>query len=154
MGYQGIYTNFTGHIVNFYNPLDPVLDYWVTDQEAGKPDGYAKHLIEEIPPLVPVSPYYSYDGANGWYNTPVGSGGYQVTDPEESRAFISRSLTLPVGQSGPASAHGVIKAAVDLNANYNFGNSFPGDHSAQWVRPIQTSLPYYQQVLLQIQPTP
>ena len=34
MGYHGIYTNFTGNIVNFYNTNDPVLKWWLTDQEA------------------------------------------------------------------------------------------------------------------------
>jgi hypothetical protein len=152
VGYQGIYTNFTGRIVNFYNPFDPVLAWWVTDQAAGKPNAYAEHLLELVPPLVPVSPYYSYDGTTGWYNVPIGSGSYLVTDPQESRAMLSRSLTDPIGRSGPASAHGVIQSAVDLNAQYGFYNSFPGDHSAQWVRPIQTSLPYYDQILLQIEP--
>jgi Alpha/beta hydrolase of unknown function (DUF900) len=154
MGYQGVYTNMTGNIVNFYNPLDPVLDWWVTDQAGGKPDGYAKHQLELIPPLIPVSPYYSYDGTNGWYNTPVGSGTYQITDSQESRAMVSRSLTLPIGQSGPETAHGVIKSGIDLHANFNFSNASFADHSAEWAWPIQTTLSYYQQVLLQIRPTP
>jgi len=149
MGYRGIYTNsnFTGRIVNFYNRLDPVLDWWVRDQAAGKPNGYAEHLLALILHLVPISPYYSYDGANGWYNTILGIGSYMVTDPQESRAMISRSLTLPIGQSGPPSAHGVIRSAVDLHANFNFSNTSFNDHSAQWMRPIQTSWGYYDQVL-------
>ncbi|MGA3283354.1 MAG: alpha/beta hydrolase [Verrucomicrobiota bacterium] len=147
MGYRGIYTNLTGRIVNFYNTLDPVLNWWITDQEGGKPDGYAENLI------VPCT-YYTFDGANGWHHNIFGSIDYQVTDPEESRAMISRSLTLPIGQSGPASGHGVIQSAVDLHANFNFGNTSFDDHSAQWAWPIQTTLPYYRQILLQIQPTP
>ena len=109
MGYHGIYTNFTGNIVNFYNPNDPVLAYWVTDQEAGKPNGYTEHLLELIPPLLPISPYYSYDGVNGWHNTALGFVSYLVTDPQESRAMLSRSRTYSIGQNGPASAHGVIQ---------------------------------------------
>lgn len=148
MGYRGIYTNFTGRIVNFYNPSDPVLAYWVTDQAAAKPDGYLKNL------LIPT-PYCTFDGTNGWhYNLTLSS--YLVTDPQESRAMISRSRTLPIGQSGPASAHGVMQSAVDLNARYGFGRSFPDDHSAQWAWPIQTTRPYFQQALTscQIQPAP
>ena len=154
MGYHGVYTNFTGRIFNFYNPFDPVLAWWIADQAAGKPDGYAKHLLELIPPLLPISPYYSYDGVNGW-NNGMFFGLFSstlVTDPQESRAMISRSLTDPIGRSGLASAHGVIQSAMDLNAQFGFYNSFPGDHSAQWVWPIQTSLPYYNQILLQIKP--
>jgi uncharacterized membrane protein len=158
MGYRGIYTNsnFTGRIVNFYNRLDPVLDWWVRDQAAGKPNGYAEYLLQLIPPLAPVSPFYSYDGANGWYNTTAKSGSYMVTDPQESRAMVSRSLTLPIGQSGPEFGHGVIQSAVDLHAHFHFADTSFDDHSAQWAWPIQTTRPYFQQVLrsCQIQPMP
>jgi hypothetical protein len=152
MGYHGIYTNFPGQIVNFYNTNDPVLACWVLDQAAAKPDGLLKHLAElATPPYIPISPYYSYSGTNGWhYSFPLSS--YLVTDPQESRAYVSRSLTLPIGQSGPESQHGVIKSGVDLNARYKFNDAFPDDHSAQWTWPIQTSLPYYDQVLVQIKP--
>jgi hypothetical protein len=144
MGYRGVYTNFagqfTGQIVNFYNTNDPVLAVWVTDQ------GFAK-------PNTPNTDY-TYDGTNGWYHELFSK--YLVTDPQESRAYVSRSRTLSIGQSGPASAHGVIQSAVDLNANYGFNDAFPDDHSAQWTWPIQTTRPYFRQVLIscQIQPAP
>jgi len=143
MGYHGVYTNLPGRIVNFYNPNDPVLDWWVTDQELLKPSVY---IIGSI---------YNYDGTNSYFNPEFGSG-YLVTDPEESRADVSRSRTLPIGQSGPSSAHGVIQSAVDLYANFGFYNAFPADHSAQWTWPIQTTRPYFQQVLrsCQIIPAP
>jgi hypothetical protein len=144
MGYRGVYTNFTGRIVNFYNQYDPVLDWWVKDQAAGKPNGYLENILN------PLVAYYSYDGVNGWHNSTFSS--YMVTDPQESRAMISRSLTLPVGQSGPESSHGVIQSAVDLHKHFNFSNTSFDDHSAQWAWPIQTTLPYYNQVLLQIKP--
>ena len=142
MGYRGIYTNFTGRIVNFYNPQDGVLNYWVTDQKLLKPSVYFD------------TSYYFYNGTNSYFDPPF-SANYLVTDPEESRADVSRSRTLPIGQSGPASGHGVIQSAVDLNANFGF-NSDISEHSAQWTRPIQTSRPYFQQVLrsCQIIPAP
>lgn len=135
MGYHGVYTNMTNRIVNFYNANDPVLAFWARAQASLKP-----------------SVNYSYDGTNSWYEF-LGTD-YMVTDPQESRAMVSRSRTLSIGQSGPASAHGVIQSAVDLHAQYGFNNTFPDDHSAQWVWPIQTSLLYYKQVLIQIQPAP
>ncbi len=152
MGYHGIYANFTGRIVNFYNTFDPVLSWWITDQAGGKPDSLAQKLLF---PALPIT-YYTFDGVNGWHHNIFGIADYQVTDSQESRAMISRSLTDPIGRSGPASAHGVIQSAVDLNSQYGFYNSFPGDHSAQWVWPIQTTRPYFQQVLIscQIQPAP
>jgi hypothetical protein len=74
-----------------------------------------------------------------------------VTDPEEGRSMVARSRTLPIGQSGPTSAHGVLTEAVDLNARYGFNRKLD-EHSAQWTRPIQTSRPYYLQVLESIKP--
>jgi len=144
MGYHGVYTSLTGRIVNYYNWQDPVLDCWMYDQGLGKPDGYAKSV------LMPAS-YYTFDGSDGWHNG-ILPFSYLVADPQESRAFISRSRTLPIGQSGPATAHGVIQSGVDLNAQFGFKDSFPDDHSAQWVRPIQTARPYYLQVLDSIKP--
>jgi hypothetical protein len=149
MGYHGIYANLTGRIVNFYNSLDPVLNWWVTDQADFKPDGLAESQ------LLPVT-YYTFDEANSWHHNILGIADYQVTDSQESRAMVSRSLTLPIGQSGPESSHGVIQSAVDLHAHFNFGDTSFDDHSAQWAWPIQTTRPYFQQVLIscQIQPAP
>ena len=134
MGYRGIYTNLTGRIVNFYNPNDGVLAIWKTDQIDDKPGKY------------------TYDGTNCWY-VDFFFIKHLVTDQQEARAMVSRSRTLSIGQSGPASGHGVIQSAVDLNVQYGF-NSDISEHSAQWSRPIQTSLLYYKQILLQIQPPP
>ena len=142
MGYEGVYTNITGNIINFYNPYDPVLNIWLLDQAAGKPNGYVNHEI------TPLASYYSYDGTYGWYNyDSFLTDTYLVTDPQESRAMISRSLTLPIGQSGPTAAHGVIRSAVNLNTSFGFYNALPADHSAEWTWPIQTTLLYYYNVL-------
>jgi pimeloyl-ACP methyl ester carboxylesterase len=149
MGYLGIYTNLPGRIVNFYNSLDPVLDWWVRDQAAGKPDSYAQNLI------APCT-YYTFDGTYGTHHSIFNLSTYLVVDPQESRAMISRSLTDPIGQSGPESSHGVIQSAVDLHVHFNFGDTSFDDHSAQWAWPIQTTRPYFQQVLrsCQIIPAP
>jgi hypothetical protein len=138
IGYHGIYTNFTGRIVNFYNPQDGVLDFWIKDQKYLKPSIYLS------------SAHYFYDGTTSYYFPFVGPG-YQVSDPEESRAMVARSRTLPIGQSGPASPHGVIQSAVDLNAQFNF-NDATDEHSAQWTRPIQTTSGYYLQIRESIKP--
>jgi len=132
MGYRGVYTNISGTVVNFYNANDPVLSVWQNDQGAAKPN-------------VPATPY-TYFGGIAEYDPAFGSS-YIVTDPEESRAFVSRSRTLAIGQSGPASRHGVIQSGVNLNTQFGFNDSFPGDHSAQWVWPIQTTILYYSTVL-------
>ena len=77
---------------------------------------------------------------------------YVVSDSQESRAMIARSLTLPIGQSGPTSSHGVIQSGVDLHANFNFGNTSFDDHSAQWAWPIQSTRSYYLQIVDSISP--
>jgi hypothetical protein len=133
MGYHGLYTNFTGRIVNFYNPHDGVLDWWVRNQKILKPSIYFD------------TSYYRYDGTNSYYYPLIGSN-YQVTDSEESRAEVSRSRTLPIGQSGPASTHGVIQSAVDLNAQFGFNDAM-AEHSAQWTRSIQACWGYYDETL-------
>lgn len=135
MGYQGVYTNsnFSGKIVNFYNTNDPVLAVWIMDQVDLKPSGG-----------------YFYDGVNCRYTISSNI----VTDFQETRSMVARSRSLSVGQSPPESPHGVITSAVDLHANYGFDKAFPADHSAQWTWPIQTTLPYYNQILVQIRPTP
>jgi hypothetical protein len=144
MGYHGVYTNMTGNIVSYFNPQDSVLNIWNADQAAGKPNGYANHVI------TPLAPYYSYDGANGWWNGILGGlfSSYQVTDPQESRAMISRSRTQPVGRQDTS---GVINQTIDLHAQFGFTTG-TSEHSAEWTRPIQTCLPYYVQILNTIKP--
>jgi hypothetical protein len=151
MGYHGVYTNMPGRIVNFYNTNDPVLEIWMTDQGPGKPDGYLDHLLHSEG--IPVS-YYDYDGVDSWYNAALIIGSHMVTDPQESRAMVSRSRTRPIGQSPPESGHGVIQSGVDLHTRYGFNKAFPDDHSAQWTWPIQTTRPYFQQVLTSCQLNP
>lgn len=66
--------------------------------------------------------------------------------------MISRSLTQAVGRQD---TDGVIGSTIDLNAEFEFSDT-TAEHSAEWTRPIQTSRPYYQQVLRSflIQPAP
>jgi hypothetical protein len=137
MGYRGIYTNFTGRIVNFFNTNDPVLGVWNLDQKDNKPEGAA------------YAQRYGYDGTNCWHFL-EGAPPLLVTDAQESRAFVSRSRTPSIGQQGPLTGHtnqGVIGSAVDLHVRFGFDKAFPDDHSAQWAWPIQRTRPYFQEVL-------
>jgi hypothetical protein len=129
-GYRNVYSGLAGKIVNFYNPQDAVLDIWINDQQVVKP-----------------SAGYHYDLTDIWYDGNIV--GRQVTDSQEARAMVSRSRTLPIGQSGPPPGHGVIVSSVDLNAQFGFGHAL-GEHSAQWTRAIQTCRGYYVQILLSI----
>jgi hypothetical protein len=144
MGYHGVYTNMTGRIVSYYNFQDSVLNIWNVDQSAGKPNEYANHLVSQL------ASYYSYDGANGW-NNGMFSGLFSsvlVTDPQESRAMISRSRTQAVGRQDTA---GIINSEIDLHTQFGFTTG-TAEHSAEWTRPIQTCLPYYAQILNTIKP--
>lgn len=147
MGYRGVYTNMAnlpGKIVSYYNSQDSVLNIWNADQSAGKPNGYANHV------LTPLASYYSYDGVNGWNNGMFFGlfSSVLVTDPQESRAMISRSRTQAVGRQDTG---GVINSEIDLHAQFGFTTGTP-EHSAEWTRPIQTCLPYYAQILNTIKP--
>ena len=109
-----------------------MLAIWQIDQTDAKPGSYV------------------YDGTNCWY-VDFFFIRHLVTDQEEARAMVARARTLSIGQSGPTSAHGVIQSAVNLNAQFNFNDAI-SEHSAQWNRPIQTSLPYYIQLRDSISP--
>ncbi len=136
MGYHGAFTNLTGRIISFYNPVDFALQ---TGTTWGLPTNWKQNQT-----LKPEGPYSS-DGIHVWDD------GMPVTDTEMSRAFAARSRTDAVGAT--AGLGGVIKSSVDLNAQFQFGRTLD-EHSAQWTRPIQTSYLYYKQVLTQIQPAP
>jgi hypothetical protein len=137
MGYHGAYTNLTGSMVSFYNTNDTILGYWTADQYAFKP-----------------ADTYSY---NGTYGFQFLDPGYRlVTDSQESRSMISRSRTWSIGAQRPSSgqtSQGVINSTVDLAGQFGFTTG-TSEHSAEWTRPIQTSLLYYKQILIQIQPAP
>jgi hypothetical protein len=121
--------------VNFFNTNDFLL-------ASGTILGVPVNWVEDQK-LKPDSPYSS-DGTNVWED-----GDVPVTDSEESRAFVARSRTDAVGaQSG---LNGVISSSVNLQAQFGFG-SVLADHSAQWTWPIQTSRPYYLQILNSISP--
>ena len=145
MGYQGVYTNLTGNIVNFFNTSDHALGWWVSNQRLSKPDG------------LPGARNYTSDGTNGYAIIDVGL--YRlVTDPQECRGMVSRSRTVAVGAQGPVSGQttqGVIRSAVDLQTQFGFFDTQP-EHSAEFTRPLQTVRPYYLQLLrsCQIQPAP
>jgi hypothetical protein len=131
MGYHGVYTNLTGSLVNFYNPQDKVLGYWIYNQKHFKP-----------------SPHYFYDRTN-CLNDSLNHK-ILVTDTQESRSMISRSRTDPIGRQGPVSGQitqGVIGSAIDLYAQFGFNGTTTDEHSAQWTRPIQTCWGYYDQIL-------
>ncbi len=92
MGYHGIYTNFTGpnftgKIVNFYNPLDKVLGYWVDDQKLLKPSVYFD------------TSHYYYDGVNSYFY-PVLADPYLVTDPRNPAPWFRAPALRPSGRVG------------------------------------------------------
>jgi hypothetical protein len=139
MGYHGVFTNLTGRVVNYFNTNDFLL---ATGKKFGAPANW-----EFNQGLKPDDDFGS-DGTNVWeYVTGVPN--MPITDPEMSRAFVARSRTKAVGAL--SGLGGVVSASVDLHAQFGFDKAF-GDHSAQWTWPIQTSRPYYLQVLDSIKP--
>lgn len=133
MGYHGAHTNIAGRIVNFYNVSDDLLSAWLLNQKFFKP-----------------TQFYVYDGTNGWYYfDPENNGRRLLSDSQESRAQLARSRTLGIGVQGPASGQtnqGIIESTVNLRTQLNIGQS-QAEHSAFFSRPIQTSWPFYDQIL-------
>jgi hypothetical protein len=148
-GYNECWTNISGNLIDFYNTNDFALASgviggiqanWVADQASQKPEAFIGG---------PSYIFYPSNQTSVAYYT-LGSH-YTVTDWQESRAMVARSHTSAVGAQGGLA--GVIKGSVDLKASFGFGSTRP-EHSAQFSRPIQTSLDYYQKLLTEIQPTP
>jgi hypothetical protein len=148
-GYNGYFYGIQGNLVDFENTNDFALSTgttiglqtnWEEDQRTEKPEAFLG------------GPIYSYNPTNhvttGLY---VGGSSYTVTDLQEIKAVVARSRSKAVGaQPG---LHGIISSTVDLAGNYGFGNT-RDEHSAQFVRPIQTVLPYYRQMLTSFQILP
>ncbi len=142
MGYKGAHTNIanTTRIVNYFNVSDEdLISLWALwNQRWLKP-----------------SASYVYNGTNSVYSLSTSDGvnsftiTYNVTDPQESRAMISRSRTEAIGAQGPATGQttqGVIDDAVDAHAEFGLGPE-DEEHGGFFMRPFQTIAPYYSHVL-------
>ena len=150
-GYDQCWTNISGNIVNFFNTNDFALatgsyflglkqTNWEVNQETEKPEAFLGGPSYIFYPTSQTSVAYFL----------IGFGNYTVTDWQESRSMVARSLTAAIGAQGPATAtavQGIIGSSVDLAGNFAFGNTRP-EHSAQFTRPIQTVWGYYDQILL------
>jgi len=137
-GYSGSFAFMATYAISVFfvlRALGRFLGTWVLNQKLYKPNGAL------------TGANYFYDGVNGW-QVIEGAPNRLVTDPQESRALISRSRTLSIGAQ---SAQGVIDSAVDLHVQFGFFDA-TSEHSAQWTRSIQTVLPYYIQILDSIAP--
>jgi predicted esterase len=148
-GYFECWTNISGNLINFFNTNDFAL---ATGTTAGLQTNWKENQRTQKPEAFIGGPSYIYYPSNetsiAYYT--FGSS-YTVSDWQESRAMVARSRTAAVGaQSGLS---GNIKGQVDLQASFNFGST-RAEHSAEFTRPIQSSLGYYQAILNQIQPTP
>lgn len=115
----------------------PIPTNWEKNQELNKPEN-----------AIVLAPLWYYDGTNCW-QLPEGAPPILVTDSQESRSMIARSRTKAVGAL--AGVGGVIDSSVDLQTQLGFYET-KDEHSAQWTRPIQTSRPYYIQVLISLNP--
>ena len=73
-----------------------------------------------------------------------------VTDSQEIMSMVARSRTRAIGAEDNAAGVINANASVDLRVSLGFGNS-RDDHSAQFTRPIQQVLGYYQTIVSKIQ---
>jgi hypothetical protein len=151
-GYHGYYSDIQGNVVDFYNTNDfalatgvtyilgliPATTNWEENQRGYKPEAFAG------------GPSYVYDPSTltstAYYL--LGFGSYTVTDPQELRSMVARSRSKAVGAQG--GLHGAIRSQVDLVGAFGFDRTRP-EHSAEFVRPIQTVWGYYDQILRSFQ---
>jgi hypothetical protein len=155
-GYHGYFSAVQGNLVDLYNTNDfalasgvtsldplgliPIQTNWEEDQRSQKPEAFLggpSYLYD--PSTFTSMAYYTFGSS------------YTVTDQHELKSMVARSRSKAVGaQDG---LHGAIKGSVDLKALFGFGKTRE-EHSAQFTRPIQTVLPYYQQLLTSFQILP
>ena len=149
-GYNGYFSGLTGNFINFYNINDYALASgtwnglqanWVADQISQKPEDYGYRggqTYSYYPSTFTTSAGYSFTD-------------YTVTDPYEIMSQVARSRTSAVGAQ--ANVGGIMNTnlSVDLRVAFQFGNT-RAEHSAQFTRPIQSVLGYYQTLLNRIQP--
>jgi hypothetical protein len=148
-GYHGYFASLTGNLINFYNTNDYALAQgtwfglqanWEADQVSQKPDSFSYRFGQN----------YSYDPSSGAskavnFNFTY----YTVTDPQEIMSMVARSRTRAIGAEDHASGVINTSASVDLRVTFGFGNT-RDEHSAQFTRPIQSVLGYYQTILNRI----
>jgi predicted esterase len=149
-GYNGYFANLTGNLINFYNTNDYALAKgtwnglqanWEADQADEKPENFAYRLGQDYT----YNPYDFISTASYTFSE------YDVTDPYEIMSMVARSRTRAIGAEDSAAGVLNTSASVDLRVSLGFGNTRE-EHSAQFTRPIQTALPYYQVIVNRIQP--
>jgi hypothetical protein len=157
-GYNNCATNATRR-VNFYNDDDWALfqgpfQMWEGNQHDYKPDSFTY--------FGGFNYQYSFDGTNCFYKTYNSIGGLlsnrTVTEDFEKKAYAARSRTKAVGAAGllyspNALTGGAIMNNVSLQdaslgfaGGAAFGRTRP-DHSGEFQRSIQTTTPFYKELL-------
>jgi hypothetical protein len=147
-GYHGYFVNLTGNLINFYNTNDfalakgtwhGLLANWEQDQISQKPDSFGYRLGQE----------YAYYPSSQRSIASYTFSEYDVTDPQEIMSMVARSRTRAIGAEDAAAGVINTNASVDLRISFGFGNT-RDEHSAQFTRPIQSVLGYYQTILNRI----
>ena len=152
-GYHGYFADLQGNLVNFYNTNDfalakgvttilgiPKETNWEENQRTQKPEDFFGGPSYSYDPYTQTSTAYYTFGSH-----------YTVTDSQEIKSMVARSRSAAVGAQGGLG--GVIGSSVDLQTSFTFGKT-RAEHSAQFTRPIQSALGYYQIVLIKTQPAP
>ncbi len=156
-GYHGYFTNITGRIINFYNPVDFALvggtcigldTNWEKNHESQKPETIA----------FPATVYgFNTNALECFADVTVHTTTTRriLSDSDEKKAMVARTRSKAVGAL--ANVGGVLSTngAIDLNSVFGF-NDTRSDHSAQFNRNIQSVRSYFQQILrsYQIDPAP
>jgi hypothetical protein len=155
LGLNGVFnknTFGTVYVVNFCLPRDFALDMWIINHNRNKPSyinndgwyGYNRLWSAQGKENSQDSSHLYYSGRLSTNAGAIlGFGGREVRDMHEAMAFVSRSITGPVGSN--LNARGSIASTVNLD-DYHFEE----DHSAEWNRRIQVAYPYWEKLFKEL----
>jgi hypothetical protein len=142
LGYRGFLTDHVNtRIVNFSNDQDSVTGgTWEFDQQWSKP-------AVELVGLTRIE-YWFFSGLGEvhlkkFFNSEQLSERI-VSDAHESMAMAVQSRSKSIAHG--TDVQGKVNKVVDLHQSFGFGD----DHASQWDLPIQTTMPYFEQLLTEI----
>lgn len=146
-GYNGYFSGIQGNVVNFFNANDFALASGVT---FGFQTNWEENQRTQKPESFIGGPSYIYDRSTNTASAYIlGFQSYYVTDMQEAKSMVARSRSRAVGAQG--GLQGVISSSVDLVSGFGFGTT-RDEHSAQFTRPIQTAIRYWDEVVRTFSP--
>lgn len=153
LAYRGRLQNVRGNLINFYLPDDYATSYaWALNNVLAKPpvypiagtdveDGYLVFLFGYDRGAASGHKLFKLTGSGGPYR--------YLTDRDEADSYACRTWAKAVGAEGNTA--GAVGSSVNLKSTtYGSPRGFDTDHSAEFDRNIQQLVPFYRELLRQL----